>query len=83
MESHSSITYTFHNVVKKQNSYQSTNRRRRPEPTPGSLLCPSYNTTTIKHSEGSILVSAHASMVYAVGRINSKTKQIIPTVLPN
>jgi len=29
-----------------------------------------------------MLVSAHASMVYAVWRIKSKTKQILPTVLP-
>jgi hypothetical protein len=29
---------------------------------------------SIKNSEGSILVSAHASTVYAVGRIKSKTK---------
>jgi hypothetical protein len=30
---------------------------------------------SVKDSEGSILVSAHASTLYAVGRIKSKTKQ--------
>jgi hypothetical protein len=29
-------------VVEKQNPYQSKHRRRRPEPTPASLLCPPY-----------------------------------------
>jgi len=43
MESHSSITNTFHNVVEKRNPYQFKNRRRRPEPTPASPLCPTYN----------------------------------------
>jgi hypothetical protein len=37
---------------------------------------------SIKNSEGSMLVSAHASAVYAVWRIKSKTKQILPTELP-
>jgi hypothetical protein len=37
---------------------------------------------SIKDSEGSILVSAHASTVYAVGRIKSKTKQDLPTLHP-
>jgi len=37
---------------------------------------------SIKDSEGSILVSAHASTVYAVGRIKSKTKQELPTLHP-
>jgi hypothetical protein len=37
---------------------------------------------SIKDSEGSMLVTAHASAVYAVWRIKSKTKQILPTVLP-
>jgi len=40
MESRSSITKTFHNVVAKQNPYQFKNRRRRPEPTLAPLLCP-------------------------------------------
>jgi hypothetical protein len=35
---------------------------------------------SIRDSEGSMLVSAHASTIYAVGRIKSKTKQILPTV---
>jgi len=39
-ESRSSIMNTFYNVVEKRNSYQFKNRRRRPEPTPASLLCP-------------------------------------------
>jgi hypothetical protein len=34
----------------------------------------------IKGNEGSILVSAHACTVYAVWRIKSKTKQMLPTV---
>jgi hypothetical protein len=38
-ESRSSLTKTFQNIVEKQNPYQSKNRRRRPEPTPASLLC--------------------------------------------
>jgi hypothetical protein len=37
---------------------------------------------SIKDSEGSMLVSAHESTVYAVWRIKPKTKQILPTVLP-
>jgi hypothetical protein len=36
----------------------------------------------IKDSEGSMLVSAHASAVYAVWRVKSKTKQILPSLLP-
>jgi hypothetical protein len=36
----------------------------------------------IKNSEGSMLVIAHASTVYAVWRIKSKMKLILPTVLP-
>jgi hypothetical protein len=56
---------TFHNVVEKRNPYQSKNRFRRPEPTPVSLLCPPYNIS-IMASEGTTLVSAHASMVYAM-----------------
>jgi hypothetical protein len=36
---------------------------------------------SIRDSEGSIQVSAHASTVYAVGRIKSKTNQILPTVV--
>jgi hypothetical protein len=39
---------------------------------------------SIRESEGSMLVSAHTPTVYAVGRIKSKTKQILPTVFqPN
>jgi hypothetical protein len=37
---------------------------------------------SIKDSEGSMLVSAYASTVYAVWRIKSKMKQILPTVFP-
>jgi len=37
---------------------------------------------SIKDSEGSILVSAHAFTVYAVRRIKSKTKQDLPTLHP-
>jgi len=52
MESRSSITNTFHNVVEKRNPYQSKNRCRRPEQTPASLLWPPYNisylTRTVK-----------------------------------
>jgi hypothetical protein len=36
---------------------------------------------SIKDSEASILINAHASTVYAVWRIKSKGKQILPTVL--
>jgi hypothetical protein len=32
-------------------------------------------------SEDSMLVRAHASTVYAVGKIKSETNQILPTVL--
>jgi hypothetical protein len=39
---------------------------------------------SIKDSEDSMHISAHASTVYAVRRIKSKTKQILPIVLqPN
>jgi hypothetical protein len=37
---------------------------------------------SINDSKGSMLVSAHASTVYAVWRIKSKTKQMLPTVRP-
>jgi hypothetical protein len=37
---------------------------------------------SIKDSEGRMLVSAHASTVYAVWRIKSKTKQIVSIVIP-
>jgi hypothetical protein len=36
---------------------------------------------SIKDSEGSMLVSAHTSTVYAVWGIKWKTKYILPTVL--
>jgi hypothetical protein len=42
-QSPSATSNTFHNIVVKQNTYGSKNRRRRPEPTPSSLLSPSYN----------------------------------------
>jgi hypothetical protein len=39
---------------------------------------------SINDSEGTMLVSAHASTVYAVWIILiSKTKQILPTVIPS
>jgi hypothetical protein len=51
-ESRSSITNKFQNIVEKPNPYQSENRRRRPEPTPASLLCTvyyvSYLSRTVK-----------------------------------
>jgi hypothetical protein len=37
---------------------------------------------SIKDSEGSMLVSAHVSTVYALWRMKSKTNQILPNVLP-
>jgi hypothetical protein len=37
---------------------------------------------TIKGREGRILLSSNAFTVYAVSRIKSKTKQILPTVIP-
>jgi hypothetical protein len=37
---------------------------------------------SIKDSEGSMLVSAHASTVYAVWRMKSKTQQDLPTLHP-
>jgi hypothetical protein len=37
---------------------------------------------SIKDSEGSILVSACATTVYAVGRIKSKMKQDLPKLHP-
>jgi hypothetical protein len=37
---------------------------------------------SINDSEGSMLISAHASTVYAVRRMKSKTKHILPTALP-
>jgi hypothetical protein len=49
-ESLSSIMNTFHNVVEKRNLYQSQNRRRRPEPTPASLWCPSYNISHLSRT---------------------------------
>jgi hypothetical protein len=42
-ESRSAISHTFHNVVEKQNPCQSKNQRRRPVPTPASLLFSPYN----------------------------------------
>jgi hypothetical protein len=80
-ESRNAISHTLHNVVEKQYLYQSKNRRRRFEPTPVSIFCPAYSIS-IKDSEGSKLVSAQASTVYAVWRIKLKTKQILLTVLP-
>jgi len=35
----------FHNVVEKRNPQKTKNRRRRPEPTLASLLCPAYSTS--------------------------------------
>jgi hypothetical protein len=64
-KSRSYITNTFHNVVEKRNPYQSKNQLRRPDPTPASLLCTLYNISYVKDSDGSVLVSAHASTVYA------------------
>jgi hypothetical protein len=46
------------------------------------LLFRSKYVTSIKDSEGSMLVSAHASTVYAVWKIKWKTKQILPNALP-
>jgi hypothetical protein len=67
MESRSSITNTFHNVVENRNPYQYTNRRRRPEPTPASLFVSAVQyIISTKDGEGGMLVSAHASTVYAV-----------------
>jgi hypothetical protein len=40
-------------------------------------------TISMKDSEVSMLVSAHASTVHAVWRIKSKTKRILSTVLPS
>jgi hypothetical protein len=37
---------------------------------------------SIKNSEGSMLVSAHAPTVYTVWTIKSKTKQILQTIFP-
>jgi hypothetical protein len=42
-ESRNTIAHTLHDVVEKQNPYQSENQRRRPEPTPASVLCVHYN----------------------------------------
>jgi len=36
--------------VEKRNPYQSKNRRRRPEPTPGSRLCPAYNISNLSRT---------------------------------
>jgi hypothetical protein len=52
------------------------NRRRR-------RFCVRRTMYHMKDSEGSILVSTHASTVYAVGRIKSKTKQDSPALHPN
>jgi len=49
-ESRSSITNMFQNVVEKRNPCQSKNRRRRPEPTPTSLLCPAYNISYLSRT---------------------------------
>jgi len=49
-ESRSSMTNTFHNVVEKRNPYEFKNRRRRPEPTPASLLCPPYNISYLSRT---------------------------------
>jgi hypothetical protein len=37
---------------------------------------------SVKESVGPILVCAHASTIYAVWSIKSRTEQILPTVLP-
>jgi hypothetical protein len=81
-ESRSAISHTLHDVLEKRNPYQSKNRRRRPKQTLASLLSGVQCIISIKESEGTKLVSEHASTVYAVRRIKSKTKQILPTVLP-
>jgi hypothetical protein len=76
MESRSSITITIHNVEEKQNPWKSKKSTTMPWTDAGVAFV--YGVQCIismKDSEGCILVSAHASTVYAVGRIKSKTKQ--------
>jgi MarR-like DNA-binding transcriptional regulator SgrR of sgrS sRNA len=66
VDSRVSITNTFRNVVEKRNRYQCKIRRRHPKPMLASLLCPVQYIISMKDSEGSMLVSPHASTVYAV-----------------
>jgi hypothetical protein len=49
-ESRSAISHTLHNVVEKRNPYQSKNRRRRPEPTVASFLCPAYSLSYLSRT---------------------------------
>jgi hypothetical protein len=71
---------TFHNVVEKQNTYLKIDVD--PWTDAGVAFVSAVQYIPIKDSEGSMLVSAHASTVYAVWRMKSKMKQMLPTVLP-
>jgi hypothetical protein len=89
------LYYTKHNGI-AQNSFINVLQRYREAkfisiqkstPTPWTdagvaFVCAVKYIISIKDSEGSMLVSAHASTAYAVWRINSKTKQILPNVFP-
>jgi hypothetical protein len=65
IQSRSSITNTFQNVVEKQNPYKSRNRRRSTKPTTASVSSPVY-IISVKDSEGNMLRSAHASRTYGM-----------------
>jgi hypothetical protein len=76
-ESRSSITNAFHSVVEKRNLYLKIGADAGV-----AFVSAVQYIISIKDSEGSILVSTHAYTVNAVRRIKTKTKQILPTVLP-
>jgi hypothetical protein len=64
MESRSSIKNTFHNVVEKRNPYKSKNRRRRPEPTSASLLCPPYNMSYLSRTVKAVCLYVRMRILY-------------------
>jgi hypothetical protein len=65
----SSITNTFHKDEKKLNTYQPKNRRRRPEPTPASLLCTAYNVSYLSRT---VKDSGKRTCVYGICSVKNK-----------
>jgi hypothetical protein len=67
---------TFHRVVEKQNPYQNKNRRRRPDPTPASLLCPPYNISYLSWAAKAVCwcacVLVKCACVYGVCIVKNK-----------
>jgi hypothetical protein len=63
-ESRSAISHTLHNVVEKRNPYKSKNRRRRPEPTLASLLCPAYSISYLSRTVKKVFWLVHIRLRY-------------------